>query len=343
MTSPDNLVKTDTTERAWASYAIAGMIGVVASVYAMPSATLIGTGGLFQGAAGDLAVNLLGHLAFQTPGWHWPILRAPELGWPTGASIAMTDSNPALSLVAKLMSGVIGHPVNLFAVWLAACLVLKPVGAVYAMPGVAGGEPEACGAPSGRGGGGGLDDRVAAAGISVPHRIGQFVRPFSAPDGDGMDGAALDAGAGSVGGVVGGVPDADGVCAFLPFHVRGGDAGGAGASGPGAAAGRGAGGFAGLDAGDADSDRGFYAGQFYARRRRSGIWAVFDECAVAGLAAAFRAVRRRSADLDATGYQREGFNYLGAGVLVLLGCAGWVLARGAGRRGGRFGGILAGW
>jgi hypothetical protein len=32
--------------------------------------------------------------------------------------------------------------------------------------------------------------------------------------------------------------------------------------------------------------------------------------------------------LDATGYQREGFNYLGAGVLLLLGCAGWVLARG---------------
>jgi hypothetical protein len=122
----------------WTGYAAAAACGVAACMVAMPWATLTGTGPMFDGAAGDLAVNLLGHLAYQTPGWHWPILRAPELGWPAGASIAMTDSNPALSLVAKLIAGVVGHKVNLFGVWLTACLVLQPVAAVYAMRGLHG-------------------------------------------------------------------------------------------------------------------------------------------------------------------------------------------------------------
>ncbi len=78
-------------------------------------------------------MGLTAHLAFQVPGWHWPLLRAPDLVWPVGRSIAMSDSNPLMSLAAKLLSGAAGHPINLLGVWLGLCWVLQPVGSVYAL------------------------------------------------------------------------------------------------------------------------------------------------------------------------------------------------------------------
>ncbi len=120
-----------------ASYAIAVTIGVLAVIYALPWSTIMGAG-LFRFPVGDLALNLLGHLAFQTPGWHWPLFNAPDLAWPHGESIAMTDSNPALSLLAKPMAALLGYPVNLLGLWLAACLILQPVAANYALRGLSG-------------------------------------------------------------------------------------------------------------------------------------------------------------------------------------------------------------
>ena len=118
-----------------AAYGLAALIGVAAAAWTLPWAAMAGTGGLFQYPAGDLSQNLTGHLAFQDPGWHWPPLRAPALAWPGGQSIAMTDSNPVLSLLAKLAACVTGHRGNWMGVWFALCIALQPVAAVYAMRG----------------------------------------------------------------------------------------------------------------------------------------------------------------------------------------------------------------
>ena len=91
---------------------------------------------MFRNPNGDLAQNLVGHLAFQLPGWHWPILQAPSLAWPSGESVAMTDSNPALSIIAKLVAISLGHIVNLFGLWVVLCLMGQPVAAVYAIRGL---------------------------------------------------------------------------------------------------------------------------------------------------------------------------------------------------------------
>ena len=115
-------------------YGAAAATGVAAAVWLMPWASFMGAG-MFAHPGGDLALNLTGHLAFQWPGLHWPLLQAPALAWPHGESIAMTDSNPALSLVAKALAVFAGHPVNLFGVWFALCLALQPVMAVYALRG----------------------------------------------------------------------------------------------------------------------------------------------------------------------------------------------------------------
>ncbi len=123
-----------TSDRARA-YGVAAIIGTAWVAYAVPWATLCGTGGVFTYPNGDLPMHLGGHLALQVPGWHWPLLRAPVLAWPRGESVAMTDSNPLLSLLAKLVAGAAGHAVNLFGVWLAFCYVMQPLCAVYLLRG----------------------------------------------------------------------------------------------------------------------------------------------------------------------------------------------------------------
>jgi hypothetical protein len=123
------------------AYAMALLVGAAAAADLFPLATIAGNGGLFAYPTGDLAQNLTGHLAFQAPGWHWPLLLAPALAWPHGLSIAMTDSNPLLSLLAKLLASWRGRPLNLLGVWLAACWVLQPLAAVYALRGMGGTPP----------------------------------------------------------------------------------------------------------------------------------------------------------------------------------------------------------
>jgi len=117
-------------------YAIALVVGLVAAVAALPAATLGGAGGLFAHPDGDLVTNLIGHLAFQAPGWHWPLLLAPTLAWPNGEVVAFSDSNPLLSLLAKLVATVRGTPANWFGVWLAFCIAAQPVAAVFALRGL---------------------------------------------------------------------------------------------------------------------------------------------------------------------------------------------------------------
>jgi Family of unknown function (DUF6311) len=117
------------------TYIAAALIGAAATFLLLPAGALLGNGGLWVSPHGDLAQTLTGHLAFQADAWRWPLLRAANLMWPHGLSIAMTDSNPLVSLLAKLLAGLRGRPTNLLGLWLGACLVLQPVAAVYALRG----------------------------------------------------------------------------------------------------------------------------------------------------------------------------------------------------------------
>ena len=121
------------------AYGVALLVGLSMVALMLPWDTLTGTGGMFRYPVGDLPQNLGGHLAFQVPGWHWPPLRTPSLALPDGESVAMMDANPVLSIAAKLLCGLAGHPINLFGVWLGICLTLQAAGAVYVLRGFSGG------------------------------------------------------------------------------------------------------------------------------------------------------------------------------------------------------------
>jgi hypothetical protein len=116
-------------------YGLATCVGLAAVAYALTPATIGGAGGVFAAPTGDLPTNLIGHVAFQRGGWSWPLLRAGDLAWPVGQSIAMTDSNPLMSLLGKMLAMLRGRPGNLLGLWLAACLVLQAVAAAYAVRG----------------------------------------------------------------------------------------------------------------------------------------------------------------------------------------------------------------
>ena len=115
------------------AYVLAALIGALAVAWLMPAATIAGDGGLWTAPTGDIAQNVTGHLALQSDGWRFPPLVAGNLMWPHGLSIAMTDSNPFMSLLGKLLADIRGAPGNLMGVWYAACWLLQPLAAVYAV------------------------------------------------------------------------------------------------------------------------------------------------------------------------------------------------------------------
>ncbi len=114
-------------------YAAAALLGAAFLWLQLPLDVLLGTGAVWLAPQADLAQNLGGHLAFQQEPWRWPPLLVRNMLWPGGVSIALTDSNPLFSVVAKLVAGIVGRPVNLFGLWFALCWLLQPVASVYAV------------------------------------------------------------------------------------------------------------------------------------------------------------------------------------------------------------------
>ena len=117
-----------------AAFAGAGLVGLAAALMLMPVDAMLGHGPGWLFPTGDLAQSLTGHLAFQSDRWHWPLLAAHTLFWPQVVSLALVDGNPLLSLLAKLWDTLTGNgPGNWLGACLAACWILQPVAAVYAV------------------------------------------------------------------------------------------------------------------------------------------------------------------------------------------------------------------
>ena len=119
----------------WVAYLIGLAVGLAMLSLLLDGETVLGRGGLWRWPAADLAQALTGHLALQADRWRWPPLLAGNLAAPRGMSIALTDSNPLVSLLARPLAGLLGHPVNLLGAWLAACFLAQPVAAVFALRG----------------------------------------------------------------------------------------------------------------------------------------------------------------------------------------------------------------
>ena len=127
------------------TYSLAAVIGVLAVTDLMPLATILGNGGMWTSPPQDIAQALTAHLAFQADGWHLPLFLTTQLMWPHGVSIGILGGTPLVTLPAKLLAELRGTPANLLGAWLAACWLLQPFAAVYALRGFGCRSPAAAG------------------------------------------------------------------------------------------------------------------------------------------------------------------------------------------------------
>lgn len=118
-------------------YSLALLMGLVTCLAVLPLATLAGDGPGWAGPGADQAQTLSGHLAFQADIWRWPLLSTERLFWPHMVSIALIDSNPLVSVLAKVWTHWRGvAPVNWLGAFLGVCWFMQPVAGVYAARGL---------------------------------------------------------------------------------------------------------------------------------------------------------------------------------------------------------------
>ncbi len=82
---------------------------------------------------GDVAQHVVGQRAFLQDSWRWPLLRTAMLDWPDGLNVAMTDANPLAMLPLKLVGALLPAGFSAVQLWLALAYLLQPLAAVLAL------------------------------------------------------------------------------------------------------------------------------------------------------------------------------------------------------------------
>ena len=82
----------------------------------------------FRGIAGlDISTAVSGYYFFVRSPWQFPLFHVSQLGLPGGIAIIFTDSIPLLALAGRLVYRITGEAVNFFGLWTAACFTLSAV------------------------------------------------------------------------------------------------------------------------------------------------------------------------------------------------------------------------
>ncbi|CAN7329992.1 DUF6311 domain-containing protein [Phenylobacterium sp. LjRoot225] len=74
---------------------------------------------------GDWGAHVIGWNALRHDDWRWPLAATKLLSWPSGVAVTFTDSNPLLSLLLKPFSAVLPTPFQFTGAWLLSCILLQ--------------------------------------------------------------------------------------------------------------------------------------------------------------------------------------------------------------------------
>lgn len=85
---------------------------------------IAGRGPYWTQAYGDRITNLIGVVYFIRDDWRFPLFFVPQLAFPEGANVVFTDSLPLLALALKLAYKISGAWFNYFGLWLFLCFPL---------------------------------------------------------------------------------------------------------------------------------------------------------------------------------------------------------------------------
>lgn len=119
---------------AWQLLLLAAAMGVIWASSLLDWAFVTGRHAFWQfpegtigGSQNDMATELVGYLYYVQSPWHLPLFYVSALGTPTGTSIIFTASVPIVALVGKLVHSLTGATVNLYGGYLFLCFALPGV------------------------------------------------------------------------------------------------------------------------------------------------------------------------------------------------------------------------
>lgn len=120
------------------SYFFSILFGMCLAFYVFPLSFIAGTGLFWENANAeifydDLSQALIGARYFIFDSWHFPLLKTKLLGAPDGTVIIFTDSIPLFAIIAKLIWFILPKGFNYIGIWYFLVWTLQPVSAVYAL------------------------------------------------------------------------------------------------------------------------------------------------------------------------------------------------------------------
>lgn len=74
---------------------------------------------------GDWGANVIGWNALRHDGWRWPLGSTELVAWPHGVAVTYTDSNPLVSLLLKPFAAILPTPFQFIGPWLFGCILLQ--------------------------------------------------------------------------------------------------------------------------------------------------------------------------------------------------------------------------
>ncbi len=113
-----------------AAYPLALAAGAAFAVWLLSWHAVFPADPLHAAFVGDQAVSVIGQRYFLAEPWGWPLLRIPALA---GTSVALTDSIPLAMLALKPFRALLQPGASASQAWLALAFALQPAAAVFAL------------------------------------------------------------------------------------------------------------------------------------------------------------------------------------------------------------------
>lgn len=110
---------------------IAATIGAIYTLYLFPRDFLMGTSAFWRAPPiADLDTQIAGARYYTSDAWWFPIFRTVKIAPPYGTSIIYMDTLPVFAVIAKLLRYIINPGGVYFGIWIAVCYVLQAISSI---------------------------------------------------------------------------------------------------------------------------------------------------------------------------------------------------------------------
>ena len=117
------------------AYLLAATFGLLLAQATFPAAFVSSSVDLSLPPEGDMAQHIVGQRYFIADAWRWPVLQTAGLAIPQGVNIGFVDAIPLLALLLKLLQPLLPPGFHGIGLWYALAWVLQPVAAVWCLRG----------------------------------------------------------------------------------------------------------------------------------------------------------------------------------------------------------------